>query len=73
VVLSSKRLAYSCGGGADDVWVDKKWSGSGSVGARISLGCRCRIGGMRLALTLGKDAVGIQGGARRGACDDKLR
>jgi hypothetical protein len=49
------------------VWIN--WWARG----RISLECRCRIGGMRLALTLGKDVVGIQGGARRGACDDKLR
>jgi hypothetical protein len=33
---------------------------------------RCRRGGVRPALTLEKDVVGVQGDARRGACGDEL-
>jgi hypothetical protein len=35
--------------------------------------CRCRSGGVRLAITLVQGVVGVRGGVRRDVCRDELR
>jgi hypothetical protein len=75
VVSSGKRLARHAVGVPTTCGWTRNCPGPGQVvGAEGQYGaCRCRSGGVRPALTVGKDVVDVRGGVRRGVCSDQLR